>query len=173
MILGVAVDVTVFKNLSPHYFQILGSDPIFTAFLVTMLQLLKDIPPQNHFSFICDDEEEAAIHMFKLYRRVKLIVPGARDTLAAISFADDRFLFGLQAADIVSSLMRQEAGKKFFGIDYDFAPLFLALSEEPKPHENIRALDIAFCDKPKLMKLADDLKKEKEGHSEAAIKQRD
>jgi hypothetical protein len=111
MILGVAVDVTVFKNLSPHYFQILGSDPIFTAFLVTMLQLLKDIPPQNHFSFICDDEEEAAIHMFKLYRRVKLIVPGARDTLAAISFADDRFLFGLQAADIVSSSCVRKLGR--------------------------------------------------------------
>jgi hypothetical protein len=129
LIVGAAIDVEAFKKLPSHYYQILGDDPFFTAFLSMVMEVVGDVPANDQLSFICDDEEEMAIPMYRLYRRVKLIAPAARDKMVAISFADDRYLYGLQAADLVSSLIRREAAKKFFGEEYEYRPLFESLME--------------------------------------------
>jgi hypothetical protein len=89
-------------------------------------------------------------------------MPEMRDKMAAISFADDRYLFGLQAADLISSLVRKEAGRDFFGEDFEYRPLFNLLKEHPKDGENIRRFGIAFCDRETLMGIADDLLKAKQ-----------
>lgn len=161
LIVGCAIDVEAFKRLPSHYYQVLGDNPIFTAFLSMVMEVLKDIPTDDQLSFICDDEEETALPMYKFYRRVKLVMPEVRDQMAAISFADDRYLFGLQAADIISSLIRQEAGREFFGQDYEYRPLFEVLKEFPKNGESVRRFGVAFCDKKKLTGLADNLLKDK------------
>jgi hypothetical protein len=159
LVSGVAINVKAFKELPSHYFQILGSDPFFTAFLRTMLRFLEAVTEGDRVSLVCDDEEEMAIPMFKLYRQLKRVYPGAKDKLTSISFADDRALYGLQAADLVSSLMRREADKRFFGKEYDYAPMFGALTQQPQAFENIWGMETAFADRETLIKIADALKK--------------
>lgn len=106
-----------------------------------------------------------ALYMYKLYRRVKLIDPRAREKLAAISFADDRFLFGLQAADLLASVLRRESGKRFHGTDYDYAPIFDAITKQPQKGENIWTVGFGFCDGEKLRSVADGLKDSAKGES--------
>ena len=88
---GVAIDVAAFKALPSHYFQVLGDNPFFTGFLRAILELLRLVGEQDRITLICDDEEQMALPMYKLYRRVKLIDHQAREKLAAISFADTDF----------------------------------------------------------------------------------
>jgi len=99
-----------------------------------------------------------ALPMYKLYRRIKIVEPETRDKLSALCFADDRFLFGLQAADLVASLLRRESGKVFHGTTYDYEPLFAALVRQPEDSEKIRSVGFAFCGKTKLLAVADGLK---------------
>jgi hypothetical protein len=158
LVTGVALDVDAFKALPSHYFKVLGNRPEFTAFLRMVLRVVDATSSDDKINLICDDEEEMALPMFRLYRRVKLVNEDAREKLASISFADDRFLYGLQAADMVSSLMRREADRKFFGTSYDYSPLFDALTKPPAAFEGIWGAEIAFCDKEVLSRLANDLK---------------
>ena len=157
---GVAVDVAAFKSLPPHYFKILGNYPEFTSFLRAIIDVIDVIPTQDKIQIICDDEEQMGVPFFKLYRQVKREWPDARERLTAITFADDRFVLGLQAADLVASLMRQEANKRFFGARYEYEPLFEALSARPDAQtEHILDLRIAFAGSEQLMGIANDLKK--------------
>jgi hypothetical protein len=162
VVTGIALDVKAFKALPPHYFQILGDNPFFTAFLRMILRILELTGPKLPISLICDDEEQMAEPMYKLYRRVKLVWPEAREVFAAISFADDKRLWGLQAADIVASLFRREADKEFFGTRYEYEPLFAELIKPPQAHEPIWSMERVFCDSATLISVADSLKKEKE-----------
>lgn len=110
----------------------------------------------DKISLICDDEEEAAWPMYQFFRKVKVLYPDARDKLRAITFADDRWSFGLQAADLIVSLTRQEAAKRFFGIDYQYGPLFSALSNTaPKDGDTFRLIQFGFCDSLMLKTLGE------------------
>ena len=156
VITGIAVDAKAFKSLPNHYFQVMGDDPFFTAFTRTMLEVLKITHPEDKISLICDDEEEMALPMYRLFRRVKTIYPDAHEKLRAITFADDRWSFGLQAADMVVSLLRHEAGKRFFGVEYDYGALYSALSTPtPKSGDTFWLIALGFCDASMLNRLAD------------------
>jgi hypothetical protein len=159
VVTGVAINVKEFKKLPSHYYQLLGNNPHFTAFLRTILKIIELSAQNHHVSLVCDDEEEMALPMYKMYRRVKLINPAAREQLRAITFADDRFSFGLQAADLIASIMRLEARKRFFGTTYDYEKLFAAISSPPKEQEIICECSMAFCGHDELTRLADGLKK--------------
>jgi len=155
---GVSVDVPAFKSLPNHYFKILGDDPFFTAFLRAVLDAVSFVEEGDRLTLVCDDEEQMALPMYKLYRRIKLVDPNTRDKLSAICFADDRFLFGLQAADLVASLLRRESGKVFHGSEYGYGPLFAALVAQPDDSERISSVGFAFCDRTKLFAVAEGLK---------------
>jgi hypothetical protein len=127
IITGIALDVAAFKNLPSHYYEMLGDDPFYTAFLRQLLEIMKVTQPEDKLSMICDDEELMALPMYKLYRRVKLVDPGARDKLKSLTFGDDEWMYGLQAADFVSSIIRMEAGKRFLNAPNDFEKLFKAV----------------------------------------------
>jgi len=159
IVTGIAIDVKAFKRLPPHYYRLLGDNPHFTAFLRVILKIIELSAGGHHVSLVCDDEEEMALPMYKLYRRVKIVNPSAREQLRAITFADDRFSFGLQAADLIASIMRLEAGKRFFGKPYDYARLFSAISSVPKEQEIICECSMAFCGHDELTRLADGLNK--------------
>ena len=76
-------------------------------------------------------------------------------------------MYALQAADCVSSIIRREADRKFFGTNYDYEELFAAMTKNPdrdKDEEMIWACNIAFADKAMLERTADNLKKEKESN---------
>ncbi len=161
VVTGVALDVKAFNSLPSHYFQLLGDNPFFTAFMRMILRVL-ELTEKLPISLICDDEEQMAEPMYKLYRRIKLVWPGAREVLAAISFADDEHLFGVQSADIVSSLFRREADRQFSSTRYEYEPLFAELIKPPEPHESIWSIERVFCDGPALMAVAEGLKEDKE-----------
>lgn len=120
VIVGIALDVDAFKKLPSHYHQFLGDDPFFTAFLRMLIEALNLTHPNDRLTFICDDDEQMALPMYKLYRRVKLVDPDARSKLKGLCFADDEYLFALQAADMISFLIRREADKRFFNTPYDY-----------------------------------------------------
>jgi hypothetical protein len=71
-----------------------------------------------------------------------------------IAFGDDTFVPALQAADMVASLMRSEARKRFFNESYYHEPLFTALSRQPSDGEAIVIAATAFVDEPVIEKCA-------------------
>jgi hypothetical protein len=158
VVTSVTIDVDAFKKLPSHFFQSYGNDPTFVSFARAILKVLDFTPDENNkVGFTCDDDEGTAVHLFKLYRKVKKIFPGARSKMVAITFADDSVLFGLQAADFVAGLMRLEAGKRMLGIEYDYGELFKALAKNPERHENLWDVSTCFGDKEALVNLSTSL----------------
>lgn len=156
VITGLAIDARAYAAMPSHYLQAMGDNPCFTAFTRTLLAVLEITDTQDKISLICDDEEEAAGPMYQLYRKVKILYPDAREKLRAITFADDRWSFGLQAADLVVSLTRQEAAKRFFGTDYQYGSLFSVLSNPvPRNADTFWLIQFGFCDATMLKKLGD------------------
>jgi len=68
---GVSIDAEAFRNLPSHYFKVLGDDPFFTAFLRAVLDAVNLVPEGDRLTMICDDEEQMALPMYRLYRRIK------------------------------------------------------------------------------------------------------
>jgi hypothetical protein len=139
----------------------LGNDPCYVAFAREILQITDFCGEKDGLSLICDEDEETAPNFYKLYRRIKKVWPKAKDKLAGITFADDKFLFALQAADLVASLIRLEAGRKMLSIPYDYESLFAHLTKDPRgTGERIWQAEIGFNDEQSLKGLADGLKHE-------------
>jgi hypothetical protein len=162
-ITGIALDTEAFRALPSHYHQILGSDPFFTAFLRTLIGVVDMALNDDKFMIVCDDEEAMALPMYKLYRRVKLVHPKSNDVLKSLCFGDDEYMYALQAADCVASIIRREADRKFFGTPDDYAELFAAMTKNPDRDagEKIWACNIAFADKEMLTRTAESLRLEK------------
>jgi Protein of unknown function (DUF3800) len=163
-ITGIALDVPAFRALPSHFHQLLGDDPFFTAFLRMLIEIVDMARDGDKLMMVCDDEEAMAEPMYKLYRRVKLIHPKSRDALRSLCFGDDEYMHALQAADCVSSIIRREADRRFFGTPYDYEGLFAEMTREPNRDqgEMIWACNIAFADRTMLTKLAEDTKKDKQ-----------
>jgi hypothetical protein len=161
-ITGIALDTEAFRNLPSHYHQLLGDDPFVTAFLRMLIEIVEMARKDDKFMLVCDDEEAMALPMYKLYRRVKLIHSRSNDVLKSLCFGDDEYMYALQAADCVASIMRREADRKFFGTSYDYGELFAAMTKNPdrSSEEKIWACNIAFADKEMLSKTAENLKQE-------------
>jgi hypothetical protein len=160
VVTGVAISVPAFKKLPSHFYKFFGPNPIYMAFARAMLHVVEFTPSNDKISFICDDEEQIAWEFYRLYRRIKKVWPNARKKLAGISFVDDKFLFGLQAADFVAALIRHEAGRIWHRKPYDYRPLYKALTQEPEKHERLMICDIAFGNKSSLVRMADGLQDE-------------
>jgi hypothetical protein len=163
IISGIALDVAAFNGMPSHYHELFGKDPFFTAFLRQLLEILEITHAEDKLTMICDDEEQMALPMYKLYRRVKLIHPEARNKLKALTFGDDEWMHGLQAADLVSSIIRMEAGKRFLKTPYDYEKLFAELTKQPNRDagESIWGCTIGFIDRKMLDGLVEAMKKEK------------
>ena len=156
VITSLAIDVKAFRALPSHYFQMMGDDPNFTAFTRTLLAVLEITQNDDKISLICDDEEEAAWPIYQMYRRIKIVYPDAHEKLKAITFADDRWSFGLQAADMVISLTRREAGKRFYGEEMITDKLFSVMTNTtPKDGDTFWLIQCGFCDASMLKKLGE------------------
>lgn len=154
-IVGIAIDVAAFKSLvGDLHKKMFGDDPFYTAFARMVLHILSHTGPEVKAHLICDDEEAIALGMYDLYRKVRNKIPGAREGFQALTFADDRWSMGLQAADMIASLMRQEADRLFFRKEYVYQPLFNAMAAEPKPYEAFKVCGVCFIDEDKLLSLA-------------------
>ena len=157
---GLAVDVRSFKKLPQHFFHFFGNDPSYLAVARTMLHIAEFTSPSDKVSLIFDDDEETAWQFYRLYRRLKQKWPRARSTFRAMSFGDDRFFSGLQAADLVASIIRQEVSVDIAKTKYDYHRLYKALAAEPKKEERLWFLSIAVAKRSNLIKTAESLKEE-------------
>jgi hypothetical protein len=160
VVIGCAVDVRYFKKLPPHFFQVYGNDPSYLAFVRAVTQIDDFTPSKEKISLICDEDEETAIPFYRLYRRVKKVLPSARKKLAAISFADDKVMFALQAADLVSSLLRLDSTARLTRKRHDYNRLFKALTRAPEKHERLWFCGIATANKKSLLNTARDTAEE-------------
>ena len=68
------------------------------------------------------------MNCYRLYGRVRTINPELKRKMVAITFADDDVFVPLQAADLLASLCRLEAGRQFHREYYEYMPTFRALT---------------------------------------------
>ena len=153
--IGCVVDVRTFRKLPSHFFQALGDDPSYMAFMRVMLQVSDFSSGTDKISLTCDEDEETAMDFYRLYRRLKKVWPGARERFAAISFADDRYVFALQAADFISAIIRLEKTAELTKKQYDYRRLYKALIAQPERHERLWYCGIATGDKKTLINTAE------------------
>jgi hypothetical protein len=156
VIVGCAVDVRAFKKLPSHFFQVYGTDPSYMAFARTILQVCDFTPLRDRIVLVCDEDEETALPFYRLYRRVKKVIPEIQRKLNAISFCDDNAVFALQASDLVASLVRLDAAARLTKKPYDYAELFSAMTAIPEKHERLWFCGIATADNKTLLKTAKD-----------------
>ena len=130
-------------------------NPHMIAFAMAMYWLIDWSGTTDRLSLICDDEQEMALPCYDLYRRLKVLNPEARQKLACLSFADDEVFLPLQGADMLASLIRLEALRRFFGQPYEYAPLYELIA-----HDNPR-LDVAFLDERRIIEMGESLMRRK------------
>lgn len=106
-----------------------GDDPFYFAFLRVILGFANGANGRN-ISLVCDDDQGTAENCLKLYRKLRNMPDDNLQTLSAITFADDRVFPALQAADMLSGLIRLEAGKRFFEGRNDYGPLLEYMTED-------------------------------------------
>ncbi len=164
--IGLWIDVKAFNLLPEQLLRMYGRDPIYMAFVRTILQVLHFIPDRDRMVMVCDEDEETAKNFYDLYRRVKKVHPEAKRKIVAISFCDDHYVFAVQAADFIASMVRLDALARRDKKKHQYRRLFKALTADPDhKHERIWYCGVAKGDKRALGKLADELiaqwKKEK------------
>lgn len=167
--LGVATvfEVEGYKSFTEMAKKALGGsdNPFYTQFLSTMQIVAGYVTTGEPITLMCDEDESTAWWCYKLYSRVKKLDRGIGRKLAAISFANDRHFPALQAADMLSFLCRLQANGQFYGIDYDFHPLFTYLTERRGSRNP--TWQVAFKDKSHLAPLGATLdrhQRERERH---------
>lgn len=158
VITGMVADAKVFKSLPPHFFQVFGEDPIYMSFGRTILHVLEFVPDNERIVLTLDEDEQTLENLYRLYKKIKKTWPKAKKHLAAISFADDRYLSALQAADFIGALMRLEFDRKWNNAEYDYPQLWTELTKPPDSNEGrLWYIGIGLGDKDNLRGLADDL----------------
>lgn len=169
MVMGTAIDVREFQATAEQHRRIWSDDPCYTAFARNVIQILGDAPSDGIISLYCDDEEKTAWPFYQLYRKIKNQYPDARQRMKGITFTDDRLSFALQAADLVSSLIRQEAVLRFRNEPYQYQSLFEELTRQPEPWEGLIAAGVAWCDKEQLTRLGEAYKTAKLDHKDVKL----
>ena len=169
MIGGIAIDTKEYAALDEQHRKIWSDDPCYTAFARTVMQILEDSPSDGIISLYCDDEEKTAWPFYELYRKIKNQYPDARDKMKGITFADDKLSFAIQGADLVSSLIRQEALSRFCQKQYDFKPLYSEIERQPEEWESILKAGVTWCDRSQLVRLGERYKNAKRDHPHVTL----
>jgi hypothetical protein len=137
-----------------------------------MKEVLQYVDPNDNLSIVVDDAEEVAAGMLALYRIVKTKYSDVRRQVSAVTFADDEVFVSLQAADMVSSLIRREAQVHFIGEPYDYKPLYESLCD-PRGNDKLCAANCLFVGKQDFMVLAEDFSKLKRKYPDGKPRLRD
>jgi hypothetical protein len=157
VVIGFAVDAEAFKKLPSHFHQQFGDKPSYLAFARSILQIVEWTPDDDKIALICDEDEEIAIPFYQLYKQIKREWPQAKDKLAAISFGDDKVFYGLQAADFVASILRQEEARRLKRTPYDYRPLYRALKRNPDKTERLWSVAVATGDESTLSEASKEM----------------
>jgi hypothetical protein len=121
-----AWDVKGFNSLSKPAKKGLGdpNDPYYSAFARGLVELADYVQEDDRISLVCDDDAETAWDCYKHYRGIRQVEEKIRKKTISLSFADDKYFPGLQAADMVAWLTRREARLKFYGDRFPMRALF-------------------------------------------------
>ena len=165
LVIARAVDAEAFRALTSEQQKDLGNNPHYIAFVRVLLEILEPISKEDKLSIICDDEEETAIPMYRLYRKVRLAWRDARERLSSICFSDDQVFAPLQAADMVASLTRLNARQLIHGDTNLYAPLFEAFSQ-PEEADQLWGFNTATFEKNGLIGVAKDMKEAKKKYGQ-------
>jgi hypothetical protein len=129
--IAITVDVEAYKKWPPQARKRVGGsdDPHYFAFLCGATGPAKHLTnDEDRFSLVCDDDQSTAMNCYRLYSRVRAINDELRRKMISITFADDDVFVPLQAADLLASLCRLEAGRRFHRDYYEYMRSFTALT---------------------------------------------
>lgn len=158
-----AIDVEGYRRISPAARKRIGNsdDPFYLAFSSGVMEAVRYVGNDDKVSIVCDDDEETALNCFRFYRRIRIVYHtekvDARRKLCSIAFADDKEFPALQAADMISALVRLEAHRRFERRFYSFAPLLEYLAEDRGPMSI--QWRVSYMDKEVLKNLSTGLEK--------------
>jgi hypothetical protein len=124
--IGMVVEVEEYKNWSREAKRKVGGseDPAYVAFIRTLMEISDYFGEDSRISIVCDHDNQTAWNFLEIYKRLKHLFPKYRKSLIAITFADDNHFPALQAADMISSLLRLEASRLSGIHPFDFLPLY-------------------------------------------------
>lgn len=122
--ISIAVNVEAFKRTKQHIKKQVsgGDDPFYLAFLRVVLEFARRSDNAN-VSIVCDDDQETAPNCLRLYRKLRNMEDEDLQRLSSITFADDRVFPALQAADMLSGLVRLEAGRQLLSERNEYVSL--------------------------------------------------
>jgi hypothetical protein len=146
MVVGVGVDSDSFRSMPDNLRDSLPKDPNLLGFILVLFEVLQYVDADDSLHIVTDDEERLAVPMFKLYRAAKRSYVDVRRKLAGVAFADDEIFVPLQAADMVSSLIRREVDLHFRADQYDYKPLYDALCD-PQGRDKLCAANVLLVGK--------------------------
>lgn len=157
---AIAVDVEAYHKLSVAAKKKVGGsdDPFYMAFLCAVMAPSKRLREEDHVSITCDDDQETAWNCYKAYRAVKKHESLLHNRLVALTFANDEKFVPLQAADMLASLVRLEARRRFRREYYEWVPLFDELTRQSSIPSDIKWV-LGFFGKEKLEEIGKGLEK--------------
>jgi Protein of unknown function (DUF3800) len=128
--IAITIDVAAYKKWPAHAKRRVGGsdNPHYMAFICAILGCTHYISGEDRINMICDDDNETAMNCYRIYQRGKTIDLDIKKKLVSITFADDEAFVPLQAADLLASISRLEAGRQFHRDYYEYVPLFHALT---------------------------------------------
>lgn len=126
------IDADCFRDLDSETKGNLHKNPAVAAFTRTIMEIVNCCQRNDSIAVMCDDEEEIALSLYKMYRRLKIAYAPIRARLSSITFADDKFYIAIQAADLVASLSRLEGAFRFRNQDNQYRVLFKELEAPGK-----------------------------------------
>jgi hypothetical protein len=127
--IGVAVDCRAFRAL-PEQDRLTLKNPHYWAFQYAILIIQRcareRYPNETDIKFVlcCDEEESYAEACLKMFINLRMRFPEMRRTFVSFGIGDDKCFFQLQAADLIASLVRREADRKFYDAPFDMKPLY-------------------------------------------------
>lgn len=149
---SVAIDTSAFKLLSTDVQKVFAGDPYYVAFIRMVTSILEPLQEGDKLGLVCDDEEQTALPMYRLYRKIRVGWKDARTRLASICFANDEFFAPLQAADMVASLIRMKVRNSLHAESNDYGTLLEALCQ-PQDSDRMWAFDSVLFNNDALTSL--------------------
>jgi len=113
---GVAVDAKYFRSMCADAQKKIGDPAYFCLhrILYLIIKKLKSVGYQPSVTITFDDCEEFSVRCYRIWSKLRKIVPDVHDYVPSISFADDQKFWPLQAADILAWVtnksLKQRAG---------------------------------------------------------------
>jgi|GEM_PF-1595117 len=154
-----AWNVIAYNRIPLAGLKMLGGsrDPYFWAFIRGLLEVVDHLGEDDRISIVMDDDETTAWDCYCHYRSIGRASVEIQKKAISLSFANDKHVPALQAADMVAFLTRQEATERFYKVPNPWRQLFDRLTTEPEPPYGIMRWFSMFAGEEQIVNIANDL----------------